>query len=65
MGALYAAGAIWGVVALVVLMAALAAVPPRTVAEFGVAMKVGLGWPWYLGVAVWGLTVGHDIEADQ
>ena len=65
MGALYLVGAIWGVIALIVLMAALAAVPPRDAREFGDALRVGFGWPWYLGVAVWGLTVGHDIEADQ
>ena len=65
MDVLYAIGAVWGVVGWAVLMAALASVPPRDVAEFGDALKVAFGWPWFLAVALWGLTVGHKIEADQ
>ena len=65
MTALYASGAVWAVVGLIVLTAAVIAVPPRDVREFGLHLQVALGWPWLLGVVIWNLTAGLMIKADR
>lgn len=65
MEALYVIGAVWAVVALIVLAATVIAVPPRSVAEFGLNLQVAFGWFWFAVVVVWNLTAGLVIKADR
>lgn len=65
MAALYAIGAVWAVVAGVVLLVAILVLPPRDVRQWGAALEVALGWPWFLGRAVVGQVRAVDLERLQ
>lgn len=52
MSALYAFAGVWTGVAAIVFVAAIVLIPPRDVRQLEAALRVSLGWPWYLGRAV-------------